>query len=144
MRRGKNNDNVEYGPLGPGHAPEKDPLKGVRGVQSGTLIMEAITVFLVLTVILRIDEGSYWTSFNQVYVCLVGAAHVALSFLQRYSWALIAAVILQVFVLAGGFLVHLSMGIVGVIFVLVWWYLLYLRRNLMERMKRGLLTTQHL
>lgn len=144
MRRHRAEKPIEYGPLGPGHAPAKDPMKGVRGVQAGTLIMEAITVFLVLTVILRIHDGQYWTTGNQVYVVAVGAAHVVLAFLQRFSWGLPAAIVLQVFVLAGGFFVHSSMGVVGVIFALVWWYLLHLRRNLIERMKRGLLTTQHM
>lgn len=143
-KKDKKDEPIEYGPLGPGHAPAKDPMKGVRGVQAGTLIMEAITVFLVLTVILRIDEGQYWTTLNQVYVGVVGGAHVLLAFLQRFSWGLWAAVGLQVFVLLGGLIVHASMGIVGIIFVLVWWYLLHLRSNLIERMKRGLLTTQHM
>ena len=29
-------------------------------------------------------------------------------------------------------------------FIIVWWYLLHLRSTLIERMKRGWLTTQHL
>ena len=32
-------EEIEYGPLGPGQAPVKDPLKGVRGVMSGTMCM---------------------------------------------------------------------------------------------------------
>lgn len=39
----------KYGPLGAGHDPAKDPLKGLRGVMSGTLIMRAISVLLGLT-----------------------------------------------------------------------------------------------
>lgn len=134
---------IEYGPLGPGHAPEKDPMKGLRGVISGTLVMEAIAMALVLTVILQIDNGAYWTTFNWVYVTAVAVAHLLVAFVQRFTWGLPAALVLQVFALAG-FFVHPSMGIMALIFIAVWWFILHLRRNLIERMKRGLLTTQHM
>ncbi|MDK6259354.1 DUF4233 domain-containing protein [Corynebacterium frankenforstense] len=134
---------VEYGPLGPGHAPEKDPLKGLRGVMAGTLVMEAISFALVLTVILRVDGGAYWTTVNWVSVTVLSLAFLVLAFLQRYSWATTAVVVLQVVALAG-FLIHPSMGIVALLFIAVWAYILYLRSNLIERMRRGLLTTQHM
>lgn len=136
-------EDVEYGPLGPGHAPEKDPMKGLRGVISGTLVMEAITMALVLTVILQIEGGAYWTTFNWVYITVVALAHLVLAFLQRFRWALPAALVLQVFALAG-FFIHSSMGIMALIFIGVWWFILHLRSSLIERMRRGLLTTQHM
>ena len=40
--------------------------------------------------------------------------------------------------------VHPSAGFIAILFIAVWAYLLYLRKNLIERMKRGLLTTQHM
>lgn len=132
----------EYGPLGPGHAPEKDPMKGLRGVMAGTLVMESISILLVLTVIARIDNGIYWTTFNWVYVTAVGVAMFLVAFMQRQPWAMSANLFLQVFALVG-FVVHPSMGIMALIFIAVWWYIIHLRRNLIERMKRGLLTTQH-
>ena len=55
-------------PLGLGHEPVKDPIAGLRGVLSGTLIMESITVLLILLVILKVDGGAYWTTFNWVYI----------------------------------------------------------------------------
>ena len=51
------NGPAEYGPLGPGSEPVKDPIKGLSGVLSGTLIMESITILLCLTVILKINDG---------------------------------------------------------------------------------------
>lgn len=133
----------DVGPLGIGHPPVKDPMKGIRGVMAGTLVMEAISFYLVLTVILRVDEGSYWTTFNWVYVMVTATAMLVMAFLQKTRWALPVTLALQVVAL-GGFAVHVSMGVVAVIFVLVWWYVLHLRSSLIERMKRGLLTTQHL
>ncbi|MDO5076129.1 DUF4233 domain-containing protein [Corynebacterium sp.] len=133
---------VEYGPLGPGHAPDKDPMKGLRGVMAGTLVMEAIAILLVLTVIARVDDGVYWTTLNWGYVTAVGIAMLAAAFVQRQPWAIWLNLALQVFAVAG-FFVHSSMGVMALIFAAVWWYILHLRRNLIERMRRGLLTTQH-
>lgn len=132
-----------YGPLGPGHAPVKDPMKGLRGVMAGAMCMEAITFYLVLTVILRVDNGSYWTTPNWVFVTVLATAMLLMSFLQARPWAVPANIALQVVALVG-FFVHPSMGVIAIIFGLVWWYILHLRRNLIERMKRGLLTTQHM
>lgn len=132
-----------YGPLGKGHEPAKGPMKGFSGVVSGVLILEAITIFLSLTVILKIDDGQLWTTFNWGYITALGVAHTVLAFLTRFKWALPAAVILQVFLLAGIF-IHWSVFAIGVMFAVVWWFVLTLRRNMIERMKRGLLTTQHL
>ncbi|GAB3945040.1 DUF4233 domain-containing protein [Corynebacterium tapiri] len=135
---------VEVGPLGPGSVPIKDPLKGLRGVVSGMLILEAITIFLALTVVLKVDSGALWTPFNIAFIVALGFAHVVLAFLQRFSWGMKAAIALQFVGIIGGILVHWSVTAIMVIFGLVWWYMLFLRANLIERMKRGLLTTQHL
>ena len=60
----KHSREIPVGPLGPGHAPVKDPMAGLRPVMSGTLVMEAITVFLILLVVLKVDGGALWTTFN--------------------------------------------------------------------------------
>ncbi|MEJ5928613.1 DUF4233 domain-containing protein [Corynebacterium sp. H128] len=132
----------KYGPLGPGHAPVKDPMKGLRGVMAGTLVMEAISIWLVLTVILRVDNGEHWTTFNWLYVTVVGALMFLWAFMQKRSVALPVNLALQALAIVG-FFVHPSMGILGLIYAAVWGYILVLRKNLLERMNRGLLTTQH-
>lgn len=143
QRSGANGDSgVEYGPLGPGHDPAKDPLKGLRGVMAGTLIMEFITFLLVLPVVARVDEGAYNTPFNIVSVIVFCFALLVMSFMQGKSWALGVDLFLQVVAIVG-FVVHPAMGVMGIVFALVWAYIVYLRKNLIERMKRGLLTTQH-
>lgn len=133
---------TEYGPLGPGKDPVKDPMKGFRSVVSGTLVMEAITIFLSLTVILKV--GDLWTPFNWGFVLFLGFAHLILAFCQRFSWGLTAALVLQAVGLIGGFFVHWSLALIIAIFCVVWYYILSMRRILIQRMKRGLLTTQHL
>ena len=132
----------EYGPLGPGHAPVKDPLKGLRGVMAGAMGMEATTFYLAPTVILRVDGGAYWTTVNWVSITVLATLMLVMSFFQGRSWAVPVNIGLQVVALFG-FIIHPAVGVVAVLFAVVWWYILYLRRNLLERMKRGLLTTQH-
>lgn len=130
------------GPLGLGKEYEKDPLSGLAGMMSGALIMQAISVLLGLPVVMRVDDGAYATTFNLTYVGVFGIALVILAFLQRRPWALKANIVMQVFGV-GLFLVHWSLGIVGVLFALVWWYIFNLRKRFIERRERGLLTTQH-
>ena len=135
-------DDVEYGPLGPGHAPEKDPLKGLNGVMAGTLFMQAIGVFLGLIVIVNIDDGAHANALSIGLVTVLGLAMIVMAFLQSRPWALkVNLVLVALGVLAVVF--HWSLGFVGVFFALVWAYMLHLRSNLIERMRRGLLTTQH-
>ncbi|AWB84522.1 DUF4233 domain-containing protein [Corynebacterium liangguodongii] len=133
----------DVSPLGPGKQPVKDPMAGLRGVLSGTLVMEALTIFLVLLVVLKVDDGAHWTTVNWVYVTVVGLAHLAMSFAQRFRGALGIDLALQVPVVCG-FFVHWSLTAVGVMFAVVWVFILSLRADLIARMRRGYLVTQHL
>lgn len=134
---------MSVGPLGPGHAPAKDPMKGLRGVMAGTLVMESISMLLVLTVIAKVDGGAHWTTFNWVFVTAVGVTMFLWAFMQKRPGALSINLMLNVIAVGGGLFVHYSMVIMALIFIAVWMYILVLRKNLLERMKRGLLTTQH-
>ncbi|MBV7294972.1 DUF4233 domain-containing protein [Corynebacterium sp. TAE3-ERU12] len=133
---------TEYGPLGPGHDPEKDPMVGLRGVMAGTLVMQSISVLLGLSVVARVAEGTLATPWRMGYVAFLGIALLVMAFLQKKSWALKADLGLQVLGVLAVF-VHWSMGLVGLLFLLVWFYILHLRKALLERMRMGLLTTQH-
>ncbi|QNH95720.1 DUF4233 domain-containing protein [Corynebacterium anserum] len=134
---------VEMGPLGPGHAPKNDPMKGLRGVMAGTHIMEAIVILLVLTVVTRVDPAHNATTFNIVYVLALGVAMIAAAFMQKAKFADALNIVLQILAVVG-FIVHISMGVVGLMFVAVWWYIYTLKRNIVARMERGLLPSQHI
>lgn len=133
----------EYGPLGPGHDPVKDPMQGLGGVLSGTLVLEAITIFLILLVVLKVDEGAHWTTFNWVYITVLGVAHLVMAFLQRVPGAMWIDLALQI-PLIFGFFVHWSVTAVGIIFGIVWFYIVKLRSEMLQRMRGGYLVTQHL
>ena len=133
---------VNESPLGAGHEPTTDLWKGFRGVCSGTLALEAIVVLLVLTVVARIDGGSHMAGWKAVYILVIAAGMIYACAKQKKTWAIPLNLGLAIAV-AIGFFVHYSMSIVGVIFLLVWFYLLYLRSQLRQRIAGGYLASQH-
>ncbi|WP_086820795.1 DUF4233 domain-containing protein [Allokutzneria sp. NRRL B-24872] len=107
----------------------KDPWKGLRGIQAGTLVMEAITVALSLLVIAKFDGI---TSLGAILVGALAVAMVVASGVQGKPWGVGLAVALQVLMIACGFVVF-ALGVLGVVFALVWGALLWLRQDLRRR-----------
>lgn len=118
-----------------------DPWKGLRGVMAGALILEAITVLLALPVVADVGGGVTWLSGG--YLVLLALVMVAGAGLQRRSWAIPFNLGLQVLVLLGGF-IHISIVIIGVVFVAVWAFILVLRADVKRRMDRGQLPSQRI
>lgn len=109
-----------------------DPLQGLRGVFVGTLVMEAIVVGLALLVVDRLGGGlggpAGWYTAGLALVMMVAA------FVQRRPWGLGLALTLQVGMVVGWF-AHPALGGLGLLFVLVWGYLLYLRWAVARRLQ---------
>ncbi len=105
-------------------------MRGLRGVFAGTLVMEAIVVGLALLVVARFGAGlgspAGW------YTVGLALGMLAAAFVQGRRWGLGLAIALQVAMVAGGF-AHPALGAIGLLFVLVWVYLLYLRREVLRR-----------
>lgn len=116
-----------------------DPMKGIRGVFAATLILESIVVLLALLVLPKFGDGA--TPLGVGVIAAVGVAMVVASGLQRRPYGLVVALALQVAVLLCGFFVP-ALAIMGVVFVLVWAGLLFLRRDVALRMARGELPSQ--
>ncbi len=119
--------------------PTTDPWKGFRGVVAGTLVLEAIVVFLALPVVATVGGGLGW--FSTLYLVGVAVALIVAAGMQRRPQAMQINLALQVFVLLGVFF-HISIGMVALIFGCVWAYLLYLRRDITRRIDRGMLHGQ--
>ncbi len=119
--------------------PARDPWKGFRGVCAGTLVLEAIVVFLSLPVVATVGGGLTWISGT--YIIALGVVMLLGAGLQGRSWALSFDLALQVLVILG-FFAHPSIAVVGVLFLAVWVYLLYLRRDLRKRIAEGRLPSQ--
>lgn len=123
----------------PEPARSTDPWKSFRGVMAGTLILEAIVVLLALPVVATIGggltllSGGYLVGFTLVLILLAGV--------QGRPWAIWANLGVQP-VLVLGMFVHLTIGIVGLIFVMVWLFIAYLRAEVLRRERLGLLPGQ--
>ena len=115
-----------------------DPWRSFRGVMAGILILEAIVVLLALPVVAAADgltplSGGYLVGLAVVMVLLVG--------LQGRSWAIWVNLALQLVVIAG-VVVHGAIAFIGVLFGLVWLFIVYLRAEVKRRERRGLLPGQ--
>ncbi|MEH3154227.1 MAG: DUF4233 domain-containing protein [Gordonia paraffinivorans] len=119
--------------------PTTDPWRGLRGVMAGTLILEAIVVLLALPIVARVGGGL--TVVSTTFLLVVTVAMILGAGLQGRSWALGYDLLLQVALIAG-FAVHWSIGAVGIVFGLVWVYILYIKRDVAKRMTEGRLPGQ--
>lgn len=123
-------------------APTTDPWKGFRGIMAAVLILEAIVVGLTFPVVAKLtDSGVTWAS--GLYLTVVCLLLIALSGMQRRPGALGMNLAAQVLVIAGG-LIHWSIAAVGIVFAVVWLYLVYLRRDVQRRIETGRLPSQQL
>ncbi|MFD6352122.1 DUF4233 domain-containing protein [Nocardia tengchongensis] len=121
--------------------PATDPWKGLRGVMAGTLVLEAITVLLALPVISAVGGGLRWWSV--LYVVGLAVVMFLGAGVQRRPWAIPFNLALQVALLLGGF-IHISILVIGVVFVAVWVFVLFLRADVKKRMDAGTLPSQRM
>ncbi|NEW40616.1 DUF4233 domain-containing protein [Nocardia cyriacigeorgica] len=116
-----------------------DPWKGLRGVMAGTLVLEAIVVLLALPVVADVGGGVSWLSGT--YLVALAVVMVLGAGLQRKPWALPFNLGLQALVIAGA-LIHISIGVIGILFAIVWAFILILRNDVQRRMDLGVLPSQ--
>ena len=116
-----------------------DPWKSFRGVMAGTLILEIIVVLLALPVVATVGGGlrpastAYLLGFVGVLVVLAG--------MQGRPWAIWANLAVQLLLVAGyGF--YPAIGFMGVLFIVVWGVIAYLRAEVLRRQREGRLPSQ--
>jgi biotin transporter BioY len=120
----------------PEQAQRPDPWKSFRGVLAGTLILEAIVVLLALPVVGEVGGGL--TVFSTGYLIGFAVVLILMSGLQGRPWAIWANLGVQL-VLIAGWVVYPGVGMMGVVFALVWLLIVYLRAEVLRRQRRGLL-----
>lgn len=123
----------------PQPAQQPDPWKSFRGVMAGTLILEAIVVLLALPVVDKVGGGL--TAASTGYLVGLAVVLVLLAGVQGRPWAIWVNLAMQV-VLIAGVVFDGAIGFVGVIFLIVWLLIAYLRAEVLRRQKRGLLPGQ--
>jgi hypothetical protein len=114
--------------------------RGIRGIFAMTLILEAIVVGLALLVLPKFGDGP-----SGVGIAVIGGLAVAMvlaSGLQRRPWGLAVALVLQLAMIVAGFVLVPALGVMGVVFAVVWGFLLWLRREVARRMAAGELPAQ--
>lgn len=120
--------------------PPTDPWKGFRGVMAGTLILEVIVVALAFPVVAKLTpNGVTWTS--GLYLGIVTLVLLLLSGRQGKPHALEINLVMQLFVLGGGF-IHWSIAVVGAVFACVWIYIAYIKHDVAKRIEQGRLPGQ--
>ena len=128
-------------PAGPPPASSApDPMKGLRGVFAAVLVLEAIVVLLALLVFARFGSGP--PAVGTAVIVGLAVLMVVGAGLQRRPWGLRFALALQLATIVAGFVLVTPLGVVGVIFALVWAALLLMRRDVARRMARGELPSQ--
>lgn len=122
----------QTGEAGPaGQSGLRNPAGAVRGIGAGALVLQALALLLAIQPVRQFGGESGPTRLAAVIVIAVLAVlAVALAGLLRHAWAWRAASLLQVVLIAAG-LLHWSLAVLGLIFALVWGYVLYVRRRVL-------------
>ncbi|CAN3129913.1 DUF4233 domain-containing protein [Mycobacterium sp. smrl_JER01] len=120
-------------------AAAPDPWKSFRGVMAGTLILEAIVVLLALPVVGAVGPGL--TGWSTAYVIGFAVLLLLMAGIQGRPWAIWANLGVQLGLIAG-WLLYPGVGFIGVLFLMVWLLIAYLRAEVLRRQKRGLLPGQ--
>lgn len=107
----------------------RNPAAAVRGLGAGTLIIEAVVLLLAIQPIRVLGDGLSGAAIAAV--CVLAALAVVLAGLMRRPWAWHAASALQVLIFTAG-LLHWSLAVMGVVFGLVWLYVLHVRRVILS------------
>ncbi|MFJ6674425.1 DUF4233 domain-containing protein [Actinosynnema sp. NPDC091369] len=123
----------------PAPAPKKDPMKSFRGIMAATLILEVIVVALALPVVAKLG-GGVGSGAGYLVLGLIVALIGTCALLKR-PWAVYLIAAIHV-VMVGSLFVLTALGAIGVVFALVWVYLLWLRHDVAKRMAEGRLPSQ--
>jgi len=117
-----------------------DPMKGIRGVFAATLILEAIVVLLALLVLSKFGDGA--TPAGVSVIVGIAVLMIVGSGLQRRSWGLTYALVLQAVTIVAGFVFVTTLGVMGIVFALVFGGLILMRNDVARKMGRGELPGQ--
>jgi hypothetical protein len=116
-----------------------DPWKSFRGVMAGTLILESIVVLLALPVVGAVGGGL--NAFSMAFLIGFAVVLVLMAGIQGRPWAIWANLGVQL-VLIAGWVVYPGVGLMGLLFAVVWMLIAYLRGEVLRRQRRGLLPGQ--
>ena len=108
----------------------RNPVAAVRGVAAAALVVQGVVLLLAIVPLRVLGVGGSAATWTVVGLAL---ASLAVAGLLRYRWAWWLGGALPVALIACAFLVHLSLGVLGALFALVWLYVLRVRRVVLGR-----------
>jgi hypothetical protein len=120
--------------------PRVDPLRSFRGIVAGSLVLEAIVVALSLLVLAKLGRGAaadvgLWVVLAVVALLLGTCAFAGR---PRVLWFALG---MQLVLIACAYF-SVSVSVIGVIFLAIWGYLWWIRRDVARRMTEGRLPSQ--
>jgi hypothetical protein len=115
-------------PAEPPRSGLRNPAAAVRGVGAGALGLEAVVLLLAIVPLIRL--GGHLSGAGVGAVAGLAALCLVLAALLRYRWVWWAGVGLQVLLLASG-VFHVALTVLGVLFLAVWGYVLYVRHSVL-------------
>jgi hypothetical protein len=108
----------------------RNPAAAVRGVGAGALVIEALVLLLAIVPLHVLGVRSAGTAM--ICVAALALLCILLAGVLRYSWAWWGGFVPQVALLACGYF-HVALSILGVLFLLLWIYVLSVRRTVLGR-----------
>ena len=107
----------------------RNPPAAVRGVGAAALALQALVLLLAIAPLARLG-GSKATP--GIWLCAgLTVLSIVLAGLLRRSWAWPAAIAVPVALFVGGLFLHWSLIALGVLFGLLWAYVLHVRRTVL-------------
>lgn len=105
----------------------RNPPAAVRGAGAGALAAMAVVLLMGIVPLIRIGAPTAAV----VLVAVLAVVSIVLCGLLKRGWAWYAAIAVPVALLAAGVL-HVALAVLGVMFGLLWAYILYVRRSVLR------------
>jgi hypothetical protein len=117
---------------GPGQRPSglRNPEAAVRGVGAAALVAEGVGLLLAVVPLRVLGAGG---NTGTALVASLAVLCFAVAGLLRHRWAWWAGGAVSLAAIGLGFVVHLSLTVLGVLFGLVWLYVLRVRATVLGR-----------
>lgn len=119
---------------GPPPAPEerrrsglRNPPAAVRGAGAGALAAMAVILLMGIVPLIRLDAPNAAV----VVIAVLAVVAIVLCGLLTRGWAWWATLIIPAALLGASFL-HTALGVLGVMFALLWAYILYVRQSVLR------------
>jgi hypothetical protein len=107
----------------------RDPRAAVRGVGAAALAVEAVVLLLAIQPIRVLGANLTGVAIGVVVALAVLCLLLAGMLRRPWAWYVVAGV--QVALFASGFVFHASLAVLGVLFGLLWLYVLHVRRSVL-------------